>query len=123
MPSLKLFVLGAPRLEQDDSQINLGRRKALAMLVYLAINEQPQTREGLLALLWPDYDPSSGRTNLRRDLSYLRRTLGGEFIVADRSQVGLNLEAGLWVDAHHCWRRRKPITITGRGCANLVRRR
>jgi DNA-binding SARP family transcriptional activator len=101
MPSLKLFVLGAPRLEQDDSQINLGRRKALAMLVYLVINEQPQTRESLLALLWPDYDPSSGRTNLRRDLSYLRRTLGGEFIVADRSQVGLNLEAGLWVDAHH----------------------
>jgi predicted ATPase/DNA-binding SARP family transcriptional activator len=38
---------------------------------------------------------------LRRDLSYLRRTLGQEHIIADRQQVGLASEAALWVDAHH----------------------
>jgi DNA-binding SARP family transcriptional activator len=96
MPSAMLYVLGSPRLELDGVQVSFGRRKALAMLAYLAVTGEPQAREGLLALFWPDYDSSSGRTNLRRDLSYLRRTLGQEHIIADRQQVGLASEAALW---------------------------
>jgi DNA-binding SARP family transcriptional activator len=101
MPSLKLGLLGSPRLERDGDQVPLGRRKAMAILATLAVNGEPQTRESLLALLWPDYDASSGRTNLRRDLSYLRRTLGGEHLLADRNLVQLDQNTALWVDVRH----------------------
>jgi predicted ATPase/DNA-binding SARP family transcriptional activator len=73
----------------------------MAILATLAVSGEPQTRASLLARLWPDYDDSSGRTNLRRDLSYLRRTVGSEHFIADRNQVQLDLAAGLWVDVHH----------------------
>lgn len=95
---LKFYALGSPRLEQSGHDVPLGRRKVLAMLAYLAITGQPQTRDTLLALLWPEYDPSSGRANLRRDLSHLKRTIGGELLIADRNQVRLDLDSELWVD-------------------------
>jgi predicted ATPase/DNA-binding SARP family transcriptional activator len=97
---LKFYAFGVPRLEQDGNKLPLGRRKALAMLAYLAISGQPQARDSLLALLWPEHEPDSARANLRRDLSYLRRNLGREHLSADRVVVGLDLDTEWWVDVH-----------------------
>jgi len=41
MAHLKLFILGQPRLERDGGTIELNLRKALALLVYLAVSDQP----------------------------------------------------------------------------------
>jgi DNA-binding SARP family transcriptional activator/tetratricopeptide (TPR) repeat protein len=101
MMPLRLTLFGAPRIERDGEQLPLGRRKALAILAYLAVTGQPQRRDSLLALLWPEYDPASARNNLRRDLSSLKKVLGEERLLTDRTQVELNLATGIWVDVGH----------------------
>jgi hypothetical protein len=39
MTKLRLLLLGSPRLEKDDILLKLSRRKALALLAYLAVTE------------------------------------------------------------------------------------
>jgi DNA-binding SARP family transcriptional activator len=68
MAGLNLFVLGPPRLECDGQPVEVERRKALALLIYLAITGQDQRRDTLAALLWPEYDQASARAALRRTL-------------------------------------------------------
>ena len=94
----KLFLLGSPRLEQDGVTIRIGRRKSMALLAYLAVTGQPQNRDALLPLLWPENDTATARVNLRRDLSYLRKQVGAEPIPGDRQQLRFEPDAGVWVD-------------------------
>ena len=51
MAPLRLLVLGPPRLERDGRPVELGLRRALALLVYLAVTDCPQTRETFAGLL------------------------------------------------------------------------
>jgi DNA-binding SARP family transcriptional activator len=59
----------------------------------------PQSREALITLLWPELEPSRGRAGLRRNLSLLKKTLGGEWPLVDRETVGLDPEVDRWLDA------------------------
>jgi len=102
MSSLRLFLFGAPRLEHNSVPV-LRRSKALALLAYLAVRGVPQQREALLGLLWPEFDETSARNNLRRELSLLKTMLGQEVLVADRMQIALNPAAGLELDVAE-WR-------------------
>ncbi len=77
MPRLSLYLLGPPRLELDGEPLNIGRRKAVALMAYLAVTGQGQARDALATLLWPEYDASRARAALRRTLSTLNRALGG----------------------------------------------
>ncbi|MBC8075055.1 MAG: tetratricopeptide repeat protein [Chloroflexales bacterium] len=95
---LRLLLFGTPRIERDGAIVPVQRTKALALLAYLAVTQQPQDRDGLLALLWPDRDAASARNNLRRDLSVLKAALGDELLVADRLRVVWNEQAPAWVD-------------------------
>ena len=54
MSDLRLTLFGAPKLERDGQPIQLDTRKSMALLVYLAMNGQEQSRETLSALLWPE---------------------------------------------------------------------
>ncbi len=96
--ALQIFLLGAPRLERDGEVISLRRRKAVALLAYLAMSGRPHSRDALATLLWPDHNQSSAQANLRRDLSLLKQTLGEEVMVIDRRQVSLDPQADLWLD-------------------------
>jgi DNA-binding SARP family transcriptional activator len=51
MSRLALYLLGPPRIEVDDQPVSIGRAKAVALLVYLAVTGTPHTREGLATLL------------------------------------------------------------------------
>jgi DNA-binding SARP family transcriptional activator len=95
---LRLFLFGAPRIEQDDQALPLRRSKAMALLAYLALNRQAHDRTTLLALLWPEFDEASARNNLRRELSLLKAALNTEILDVDRLQVVWNPQADLWVD-------------------------
>ncbi|MBV7339239.1 hypothetical protein KFU94_65695 [Chloroflexi bacterium TSY] len=98
MARLKFYLLGPPRLERNGSLLELSRRKALALWSYLAIEQQPQSRDSLAAFFWPDYNQRDARTDLSRSLSYLNRTLGDGWLSADRQSIGLHPEANLWAD-------------------------
>jgi DNA-binding SARP family transcriptional activator/pimeloyl-ACP methyl ester carboxylesterase len=96
--SLRLSLLGAPQFERDAEILTISRRKTLALLAYLAVTNTPHTREALATLLWPEYDQSRALANLRRELSRLKDSLGEQVLTADRFQVELSPQAGLWLD-------------------------
>jgi predicted ATPase/DNA-binding SARP family transcriptional activator len=95
---LRLLLFGTPRIERDGQIVPLRRTKALALLAYIAITGQPQDREMLLALLWPEFDAASARNNLRRELSLLKAALHEEILIADRLQIRWNAQADCWLD-------------------------
>src|SRR5262245_36520827 len=80
MAELKLFVLGQPRLERDGAPIELNLRKALALLVYLAVSGQPYSRDALATLLWPESDQREARARLRRTLHRLALAIGDHIL-------------------------------------------
>jgi DNA-binding SARP family transcriptional activator len=53
---LALYLLGPPRLELDGEPIQVSRRKAMALLAYLAVTGQFHSRDSLATFLWPEYD-------------------------------------------------------------------
>jgi|GEM_PF-616082 len=101
MAGLKLFLFGPPRVELDGAPVDIQRRKALALLAYLAVSGQAHSRDSLATLFWPELDQQRGRAYLRRDLAALNTSLPGAWFNADRETVELNREAGLWLDIEH----------------------
>src|ERR1044071_3671879 len=99
MAHLKLFVLGQPRLERDEGPIELNLRKALALLVYLAVSGQPHSRDALATLLWPESDPREGRARLRRTLHRLTQAIGDGILDSGPEAIRLYSHADLWLDS------------------------
>jgi len=95
---LAVYLLGPPRVELDGVEVHIPRRKALALLAYLVTTGRAHSRDALAALLWPEYDQSGARGELRRMLSSLSRTIGHERLIIDRETAALGLGQGLWVD-------------------------
>src|SRR6266511_4044202 len=98
MAHLKLFLLGQPRLERSDAPIDLNLRKALALLVYLAVSGQPHSRDALATLLWPESDQREGRARLRRTLHRLGQALGDDVLDAGPDAIRLHPTADLRLD-------------------------
>ncbi|MEM7335750.1 MAG: BTAD domain-containing putative transcriptional regulator [Chloroflexota bacterium] len=96
----KLFLFGPPQISIGERAIPFKRRKGLALLAYLAVEQQPQSRETLEGLLWPEFSADSARNNLRRELSLLKKQLEAPLIQADTLQIGLNPEIEFWVDTN-----------------------
>jgi DNA-binding SARP family transcriptional activator len=97
-PRLAVYLLGPPRFERDGIALSLDRRKAIALLAYLAATGQSHRRDALVNLLWPDYDTPRGRAALRRTLHALSVGLGGDWLDIDREEIGLRPRLDLWVD-------------------------
>lgn len=95
---LALYFLGTPQLYLDNVPINDARRKAVALLGYLAIERGKHRRELLSTLLWPDYDQTKAFTNLRHTLWEIQQSIGEGWLLADRDTLGLNEAADIWLD-------------------------
>jgi len=105
-PRLVLQFLGLPQVHLDDQPIVTDRRKAIALLAYLAVNDignthQRYSRESLSALLWPEYDQAKAFSNLRRTIWEVHQTTGEHWLVADRETVHLNPDAQIDLDVAH----------------------
>ncbi|HEX7974091.1 MAG TPA: BTAD domain-containing putative transcriptional regulator, partial [Anaerolineales bacterium] len=98
MPHLSLYLLGSPHIEMDGSPVEADTRKAIALLVYLAISGESHTRDALATLLWPDYDQSNARAALRRTLSALRKGLRQEALEVRWDSIGLLPGLDHWSD-------------------------
>lgn len=98
MDALRLLFLGPPQIEHNGVSVEVDTRKAIALLAYLATTGEPQTRERLAGLLYPDYDDAHARGALRRTLSTLRHAVGDEWLVTDREWIGLRSGPELWLD-------------------------
>src|SRR5689334_12080850 len=99
MARLNLLVFGQPRLERDGAPIELNLRKALALLVYLAVTGQQHSRDALATLLWPESDGREGRARLRRTLHRLNELIGGDVLDSAPETIRLHPGADLWLDS------------------------
>jgi DNA-binding SARP family transcriptional activator len=74
---LEVSLLGEQYVE-GSTATNLARSsRSIALLGFLAVHaEAPQPRQRLAAIFWPDSTEQQARTNLRRELHYLRVLLG-----------------------------------------------
>jgi DNA-binding SARP family transcriptional activator len=97
MPELRVLLLGAPQASVGRTAVETDTRKAMALLAYLAVSEQPQRRATLAALLWPDTDEQKARGALRRTLSVLRTALGDRWLDAEGETIDLQ-RTGVRVD-------------------------
>ena len=98
MTAYQAHFFGAPRLEFQGQQIALDTRKALALLAYLLLNNEPQSRDTLAALLWPESNQSSARAALRRTLSTLRNALDEQLLDFGREIIAIQPGERLWCD-------------------------
>ena len=88
MPFLRLLLLGSPQIERDGLPVRVDRHKSTALLAYIAISRQRHSRDGLAALLWPDFSQSKALASLRRTLAALKKDIGEEWLEVDRDLIG-----------------------------------
>lgn len=90
---LELRLLGLPQVSQQNKRLTLERRKALALLAYLAVQNSPQGvgREHLASLLFEDAPPDKALAYLRNALWTLNKTLGEGYLLQEGEQVRLNV--------------------------------
>jgi predicted ATPase/DNA-binding SARP family transcriptional activator len=98
MQTLKIALLGPPIITLDGVPVITERHKAIGLLVYLAAEGRPLSREVLAAMFWPDYPRASAFSYLRRTLWELNQILGKEWIEATRESVSLAHNSNLEVD-------------------------
>ncbi len=103
---LRLAVLGSPEVFHDGSRLTFALRKALALLVYLAVEGSMHPRSKLAALLWPDSEPQDARKALRNAIALLRNLLADvgtspaehSYLLSQHDLLGLNPQAPLELD-------------------------
>ncbi len=98
---MKLFqitLFGIPGIYYDDVPIRITRRKALALLAYLAVGERRFSRSELAILLSPDHDNTRAYAELRRTWAALKELGLGDALIADRQYLYLKPHPQLWID-------------------------
>jgi predicted ATPase len=98
MSGYQLFLFGAPRIEVNQEQVAIDTRKALALLAFLMVSGEPQSRDTVATFLWPESDQRSARAALRRTLSTLRRALHKDMLDFGREVIALKPASGLLCD-------------------------
>src|SRR5690349_18455482 len=94
----RIELLGGLRADDGERVVTHFRtQKAGLLLAYLAYHPQRAfPREELIELFWPECEPHAGRSNLSKELSWLRdqleppRVPPGSVIIADRTELRLN---------------------------------
>lgn len=81
VPTLMIQAFGSPVLRLGGTPLAFARRKALALLVYLAMTHRVHTREALATLLWGDLPQERAFANLRKVLSELREQIENALII------------------------------------------
>jgi predicted ATPase/DNA-binding SARP family transcriptional activator len=109
MLQLRLALLGPFLAEYDGRPLDQFRTRAVqALLTYLACRpDAAHSREGLMALLWPELPAKSAQAALRHTLYHLRQAVPEvdgpagrpiHFILADRQTVRLNPDGRFELD-------------------------
>ena len=104
MSHLSLALLGSPYIRHAGQAVRFRSRKELALLVYLALEGGLQSREKIIALLWPDSDEAQGRTTLRRTLADLRGRIedadSTAHLIVQRDMLGFDFSSDFDLDLY-----------------------
>jgi alpha-glucoside transport system substrate-binding protein len=94
--SLRIQLLGPPRMSLGGHPVDLPGHRPLALLAYLVTTGQPHSRSHLIDLLFEG--PDDPRAALRWTLSKLRKAIGSDYILTDRQEVSFNFQSDFWLD-------------------------
>src|SRR5947207_15347008 len=102
MSQLHLSLPGELHVIYVEISLPFSTRKALALLVYLAVEGGLHPRKTLSEAFWPELDAQHGRAALRATLFELRKLLEGSHgpgeradLLVERDRVGL--DPGSWL--------------------------
>ena len=105
MSQLQLSLLGTPVVKHGERTLTFSTRKALALLVYLAVEGGTHPRKTLSESFWPELDAEHGRAALRATLLELRKLLErthgpGEraHLLVERNTLGFDQGSPLILD-------------------------
>src|SRR5947208_12384771 len=105
MSQLQLSLLGTPVVKHAERTLTFSTRKALALLVYLAVEGGTHPRKTLSEAFWPELDAQHGRAALRATLLELRKLLErshgpGEpaHLLVERDMLGFEQGSSLLLD-------------------------
>jgi predicted ATPase/DNA-binding SARP family transcriptional activator len=111
--NLHFALLGSPQVYHGGQLLAFPSRKALALLIYLAVEGGTHARKTLSELFWPDSDAAHARTTLRATVLELREVLGEStslehrnaphrvpHLLIDRDTLALDLNSGVSLDLH-----------------------
>src|SRR5215472_13680352 len=106
MSLLRLAVLGPPEVFHDGNRLTFSLRKALALLLYLAVEGGLHPRSKLAAFLWPGSEPHDALHNLRNAIALLRSLLADSdatpaqhsHLLSEQELLGLDPQAPLSLD-------------------------
>src|SRR5207245_423165 len=87
MSQLHLSLLGTPVVKHGEQTLTFSTRKALAMLVYLAVEGGMHPRKALSEAFWPELDAEHGRAALRATLLELRKLLERSHAPGERTHL------------------------------------
>jgi predicted ATPase/DNA-binding SARP family transcriptional activator len=94
----RLRLLGTVQVEQDGELLRGFRsRKALALVGYLALQQQPVPRERLADLFWGNLPEARGRANLSWVLTRISNLLP-DCLLADRHSIEFQRTDSTWLD-------------------------
>src|SRR6266571_4160266 len=87
MSQLHLSLLGTPVVKHGERTLTFSTRKALALLVYLAVEGGTHPRKTLSEAFWPELDAQHGRAALRATLLELRKLLERSHAPGERAHL------------------------------------
>jgi DNA-binding SARP family transcriptional activator/TolB-like protein len=124
-PAVALATIGPARLTLDGVEAPLSSRKALAILVYLALQPaRTESRERIATMLWSDSAADHARAALRQTLRRLKADLGPaeDLLDADRSVLRLTRPVKVdVVEAAEAAARGEPPALLAQDDADLSR--
>ncbi len=111
--NLHFALLGPPQVYHSGQMLTFPSRKALALLIYLAVEGGTHSRKTLSELLWPESDAAHARATLRTTVLELREVLAEgtssaerhmpnhvPHLLIDRDTLALDLTSGVSLDVH-----------------------
>jgi DNA-binding SARP family transcriptional activator len=110
---LHFTLLGPPQVYHGGQLLTFPSRKALALLIYLAVEGGKHSRKTLSELFWPESDAAHARATLRATVLELREVLTEgasqeqkhvphrvSHLLIDRDTLALDLTSGVSLDLH-----------------------
>ena len=96
--SIQMFGGVAIRLGDSPHPLRFETRSVDALLIYLACQQRPVSRDFLAELLWPERTQKQARANLRLALHRLRHILA-PYLVATPQSIALAANAPIQIDS------------------------
>src|SRR5688572_29615736 len=102
MNSLSLRFLGSPEAYYGEHLLKMPTRKALALLIYLVVEQGLHSREKLAVLFWPESEAKLGYAALRNTLARLRGALdeAGTPLLDQEGRLGFDFNISFALDLH-----------------------